>query len=300
MKFGIDIGGTKIAGAVIDAEGREVAATRLPNPRGDYAGTIANVAAVTRTLSERLGAAPQRLGVCVSGNVREAGGEVLLGTARWLNGHPFRDDIAAAVGAPVRLANDADCFALSEAADGAGAGFRTVFGVILGTGVGGGFVVEGRLVTGARGIAGEWGHIPLPRASAEELAAGPCSCGRLGCLETLLSGGALAADFTRVTGRAVADARALADLAEGGDAQALAAFDRYEERLGRALAMVVNLIEPDAFVFGGGVSNVARIYANTPALMAPHVFGGVCETRLLRNAHGDSSGVRGAARLWDH
>ena len=300
MKFGIDIGGTKIAGAVIDAEGREVAATRLPNPRGDYAGTIANVAAVTRTLSERLGAAPRRLGVCVSGNVREAGGEVLLGTARWLNGHPFRDDIAAAVGAPVRLANDADCFALSEAADGAGAGFRTVFGVILGTGVGGGFVVEGRLVTGARGIAGEWGHIPLPRASAEELAAGPCSCGRLGCLETLLSGGALAADFTRVTGRAVADARALADLAEGGDAQALAAFDRYEERLGRALAMVVNLIEPDAFVFGGGVSNVARIYANTPALMAPHVFGGVCETRLLRNAHGDSSGVRGAARLWDH
>jgi len=300
VKFGIDIGGTKIAGAVIDAEGREVAATRLPNPRGDYAGTIANVAAVTRTLSERLGAAPQRLGVCVSGNVREAGGEVLLGTARWLNGHPFRDDIAAAVGAPVRLANDADCFALSEAADGAGAGFRTVFGVILGTGVGGGFVVEGRLVTGARGIAGEWGHIPLPRASAEELAAGPCSCGRLGCLETLLSGGALAADFTRVTGRAVADARALADLAEGGDAQALAAFDRYEERLGRALAMVVNLIEPDAFVFGGGVSNVARIYANTPALMAPHVFGGVCETRLLRNAHGDSSGVRGAARLWDH
>jgi len=300
VKFGIDIGGTKIAGAVIDAEGREVAATRLPNPRGDYAGTIANVAAVTRTLSERLGAAPRRLGVCVSGNVREAGGEVLLGTARWLNGHPFRDDIAAAVGAPVRLANDADCFALSEAADGAGAGFRTVFGVILGTGVGGGFVVEGRLVTGARGIAGEWGHIPLPRASAEELAAGPCSCGRLGCLETLLSGGALAADFTRVTGRAVADARALADLAEGGDAQALAAFDRYEERLGRALAMVVNLIEPDAFVFGGGVSNVARIYANTPALMAPHVFGGVCETRLLRNAHGDSSGVRGAARLWDH
>lgn len=300
MKFGIDIGGTKIAGAVIDAGGREVAATRLPNPKGDYAGTIANVAAVTRTLSERLGVTPRHLGVCVSGNVQEATGEVLLGTARWLNGHPFRDDIAAAVGAPVRLANDADCFALSEAADGAGAGLRSVFGVILGTGVGGGFVVEGRLVTGARGIAGEWGHIPLPRASADELAAGPCSCGRFGCLETLLSGGALAAEFTRVTGRPAADARAVADLAEAGDAQALAAFDRYEERLGRALAMVVNLIEPDAFVFGGGVSNVARIYANTPALMAPHVFGGVCETRLLRNAHGDSSGVRGAARLWDH
>lgn len=300
MKFGIDIGGTKIAGAVIDAGGREIAATRLPNPRGDYAGTIANVAAVTRTLCEKLGVSLERIGVCVSGNVQEASGEVLLGTARWINGHPFRDDIAAAVGAPVRLANDADCFALSEAADGAGAGLRSVFGVILGTGVGGGFVVEGRLVTGARGVAGEWGHIPLPRASADELAAGPCSCGRMGCLETLLSGGALAAEFTRVTGRAVADARALADLAEAGDAQALAAFDRYEERLGRALAMVVNLIEPDAFVFGGGVSNVARIYANTPALMAPHVFGGVCETRLLRNAHGDSSGVRGAARLWDH
>ncbi|PJA60852.1 MAG: fructokinase [Rhodobacterales bacterium CG_4_9_14_3_um_filter_71_31] len=300
MKFGIDIGGTKIAGAVIGADGREIAATRLPNPKGDYAGTIANVAAVTRTLCETLGVALDRLGVCVSGNVQGASGEVRLGTARWINGHPFRDDIAAAVGAPVRLANDADCFALSEAADGAGAGLRSVFGVILGTGVGGGFVVEGRLVTGARGIAGEWGHIPLPRAAADELAAGPCSCGRFGCLETLLSGGALAAEFTRVTGRAAADARAVAALAEAGDAQASAAFDRYEERLGRALAMVVNLIEPDAFVFGGGVSNVARIYANTPALMTPHVFGGVCETRLLRNAHGDSSGVRGAARLWDH
>ncbi|PIY72656.1 MAG: hypothetical protein COY86_11015, partial [Rhodobacterales bacterium CG_4_10_14_0_8_um_filter_70_9] len=201
MKFGIDIGGTKIAGAVIGADGREIAATRLPNPKGDYAGTIASVAAVTRTLCETLGVALDRLGVCVSGNVQGASGEVRLGTARWINGHPFRDDIAAAVGAPVRLANDADCFALSEAADGAGAGLRSVFGVILGTGVGGGFVVEGRLVTGARGIAGEWGHIPLPRAAADELAAGPCSCGRFGCLETLLSGGALAAEFTRVTGR---------------------------------------------------------------------------------------------------
>lgn len=302
LKFGVDIGGTKVAGAAIDAAGRDVATARLPNPRGDYAGTIAAVRDVVAEVGRAAGTMPERLGVCVSGNVVAASGEVRLGTARWINHHPFRDDIAAATAVPVRLANDADCFALSEAVDGAGAGARSVFGVIIGTGVGGGFVVDGRLIAGKQGIAGEWGHVPLPRASAAELAAGPCSCGRHGCIETLLAGPSLAADFARETGigrDAAPDARALAERAAAGDAAAEAALGRYEERLGRALAMLVNILEPDVIVLGGGLSNLARIYVNTPSLIAPHVFGDRLETALLRNAHGDSSGVRGAARLWD-
>ncbi len=299
MKFGVDIGGTKIAAAVIDAQGRRIAEARRPNPRGDYAGTIAATAEAVAACADAVSARPERIGVCVSGNVQAATGEVVLGTARWINGRPFRDDIAQAVGAPVRLANDADCFALSEAVDGAAAGARLVFGVILGTGVGGGFVADGRLVTGARGVAGEWGHIPLPWASPEELSAGPCSCGRHGCIEALLAGPGVAREFTAVTGRAAEDGRAVVALAEAGDADALAALDRYEERLGRALAVVVNLIEPDVFVFGGGLSNVARIYEGAAASMRAHVFGGVTDARLLPNTHGDSSGVRGAARLWD-
>jgi fructokinase len=298
MKFGLDIGGTKVAGAVIDAEGATLATARRDNPP-DYAGTLAAVSAVVAEMADALGVAPQRVGVCVSGNVRQDTGTVLLGTLRWIQDKPFRDDMAKALGAPVRLANDADCFALSEASDGAAQGARSVFGVILGTGVGGGFVVNGGLVTGARGVAGEWGHIPLPRATPRELEAGPCSCGRHGCIETMLSGTGLAAEFQRETGRRVANARAVVDLAEAGDPEASAAMDLYEERLGRALAMVMNLIEPDAFVFGGGLSNVARIYDGARRAMAPHVFGGVVTSRLLRNRHGDSSGVRGAARLWD-
>ena len=298
MRFGVDIGGTKAAGAVIGEDGATLATARRDNP-ADYAGTLGAVRDIVDQMAQAVGRRPDRLGVCVSGNVRPDSGAVLLGTLGWIQGRPFRDDLAKAVGAPARLANDADCFALSEAADGAAAGARSVFGVILGTGVGGGFVVDGRLVTGARGIAGEWGHIPLPRATAWELEAGPCSCGRHGCLEALLSGGGLARDFRRVTRRDAPDGRAVVTMAESGDADALAALDRYEERLGRALAMVVNLIEPDAFVFGGGLSNVARIYDGAAKAMAPHVFGGVTETRLLANRHGDSSGVRGAARLWD-
>ncbi|TVQ57697.1 MAG: ROK family protein [Rhodobacteraceae bacterium] len=302
MRYGIDIGGTKIAGAALAPDGREAAAARLPNPKGDYEGAVANVAAVVRALVAKTGVAPTRLGVCVSGNVRPATGSIRLGTAWWLRDRPFRDDIAAATGLPVRLANDADCFALSEATDGAGQGARSVFGVILGTGVGGGFVLDGRLVAGRLGVAGEIGHMPMPGADEAERAAGPCSCGKFGCAETLLSGGALSADYARAAGiarDAAPDARALAEMAADGDAEAEAALARYESRLARLCGVLVNVVEPDVIVLGGGVSNVARLYDAVAPQLPAHVFGGACETRILRNVHGDSSGVRGAARLWE-
>jgi fructokinase len=302
LRFGIDIGGTKIAGVALAPDGREAARARRPNPKGDYEGAVANVADVVLELAAATGVAPARLGVCVSGNVVPATGSIRLGTAWWLRDRPFRDDLAAATGVPVRLANDADCFALSEAVDGAGQGARSTLGVILGTGVGGGFVFDGRLVTGKLGVAGEIGHVPMPGADEAERAAGPCSCGRHGCAETLLSGGALSADFARATGtdrEGAPDARALAAMAEAGDVDAEAALARYESRLARFLGMLVTVIEPDVVVLGGGVSNVARLYDTVPPLIPPHVFGGVTETRLLRNVHGDSSGVRGAARLWE-
>jgi fructokinase len=299
MRFGIDIGGTKIAGAVIGDDGAELAVARRPVPRGDYAGTVEGIAAVVDALAATVGRRPDRLGVGLPGNVDRGEGVARLGNTGWLEGHPLRDDIAAATGAETRLANDADCFALSEAVDGAGRGARSVFGLILGTGVGGGFVYEGRLVTGCLGIAGEIGHIPMPRASAAELDAGPCSCGRRGCVETLLSGPSLSADFARATGLPPADAPTLAAAAARGEPAASAAFDRYEERLGRLIGLLCNLLEPDLIVLGGGVSNVDRIAANAPARALPHVFGGRMETRVLRGLHGDASGVRGAARLWD-
>lgn len=301
MKFGLDIGGTKIAGAAIDDDGREVAARRLPNPRGDYDGAVRNAAAVIDELAAASGARPDRIGVCVSGNIDRERGAIRLGTAWWLRDRPFRDDLGAATGAAVRLANDADCFALSEAADGAGAGHRTVFGVIMGTGFGGGFVVGRRLVTGPVGIAGEWGHIPMPGGSPEELAAGPCSCGRHGCIEALLAGPGFAREFATVEdlSGAAPSAEEIVARAAAGDPRADAALERYEARLARVLGMLVNLIEPEAVVFGGGLSNVERLWRNGSAAIEPHVFGGRCETRFVKNVHGDSSGVRGAARLWD-
>jgi fructokinase len=302
LRFGIDIGGTKIAGVALAPDGREAASARRANPKGDYEGAVANVADVVRELAAATGVAPARLGVCVSGNVAPATGSIRLGTAWWLRDRPFRDDLSAATGVPVRLANDADCFALSEAVDGAGQGASSTLGVILGTGVGGGFVFDGRLVTGKRGVAGEIGHVPMPGADETERTAGPCSCGKFGCAETLLSGGALSADYARATGtdrESAPDARALAVMAETADADAEAALARYESRLARFLGMLITVIEPDVIVLGGGVSNVARLYDTVPPLIPPHVFGGVTETRLLRNVHGDSSGVRGAARLWE-
>jgi fructokinase len=302
VRFGIDIGGTKIAGAAIDASGRAVATARRANPRDDYPGALDAIASVVDDLARETGSRPDRLGVGICGNVDMAAGSVRFGNARWLTGRPLRDDLESAIGARVRLANDADCFALSEAVDGAGAEAVSTFGLILGTGVGGGFVHRGRLVTGARGVAGEIGHVPMPRADAEELERGPCSCGRFGCVETLLSGPSLSADYAIAEGIApheAPDPRAIAARADAGEAAAEAALGRYTERLARVLGMLVNLVEPEVVVLGGGVSNIDRIYAETPPLTPQHVFGGATVMRLARNAHGDSSGVRGAARLWE-
>lgn len=297
VRVGIDIGGTKIAGSMVDADGQERAAARRPVPQ-DYAATLEAVHELVAELARQAGAPAASVGVGVPGNVDKGKGSLRLGNCWWLADRPFRDDLGSRLGLPVRLANDADCFALSEAVDGAGAGAHSVFGMILGTGVGGGFVVEGRLLTGCLGIAGEIGHVPLPRGTPEELAAGPCSCGRHGCVETLLSGPSLSRDFARATGRPALAVPEIAAGAERGEPECLAALERYEDRLGRVLALLANILEPDVIVLGGGVSNIARLYEHLPGLMLPHVFGGRCETRVVRNIHGDSSGVRGAARLF--
>ena len=298
MRIGFDIGGTKIAACAMGDDGQLLGSARVPAPRGDYDGTLAALVGLADDVARQAGAVARCAGVGVPGNVDKGRGTLRLGNAWWLADRPFRDDVARALGIPVRLANDADCFALSEAVDGAGAGCHSVFGVILGTGVGGGFAVDGRLVTGCLGIAGELGHVPMPRADADELARGPCSCGRHGCIETLLSGPSLARDFTLVTGRVVASAHELVALAAAGDPEAEAALTRYEERLGRVLGLLVTLLEPDVIVLGGGVSNIDRLLRHVPAQILPHVFGDRSETRVLRHHHGDSSGMRGAARLF--
>jgi fructokinase len=215
----------------------------------------------------------------------------------WLNGRPFKEDLGRALGRPLRLANDADCFAISEATDGAGAGLPIVFGIILGTGVGGGIVVGGRLLAGADGIAGEWGHIPLPQPTDEERPGPPCYCGRRGCVETWVSGPGLARDHAGLNGGA-ADAAAIVQAAEAGDARAEASLDRYEERLGRALAHVINILDPHAIVLGGGMSKVGRLYDRLPQRIRPHLFSDRVAARILPPRHGDASGVRGAAWLW--
>jgi fructokinase len=236
----------------------------------------------------------------VPGSVDRTTGRVSLGNSTWLHGRDLRGDLAAALGRPVKIANDANCFALSEAVDGAGAGAPVVFGAILGTGVGGGIVVNGRLVEGVNAIGGEWGHIPLPYPQNDERPGPVCSCGVPGHCEAWLSGPSLAADHARRLGIPPADGPSAPEVvarAASGDPVASETLARYEDRLGRALAMIVNILDPDVIVLGGGLSNVARLYENVPALMRPHVFGDRFNTRLVRNRHGDSSGVRGAAWL---
>jgi fructokinase len=276
VRIGIDLGGTKIEGIVLDEGGAERVRRRVPTPKGDYRATVDAIATLVHALDGEAGRTAT-IGVGIPGAISQVTGRVKNANSTWLNGRPLREDLEAAVGRAVRLANDANCFALSEAVDGAGEGARVVFGVILGTGVGGGIVVDGRVLEGANAIAGEWGHNPLPLPAADDLPLRPCYCGRAGCIETYLCGPAL--------GR------------EGGpnDASAMA---RYEERLARALAGVINVLDPDVIVLGGGVSNVERLYANVPRLWSAHVFSDRVATRLVPPVHGDSSGVRGAAWLW--
>lgn len=300
MRLGIDFGGTKIEGIMLDRDGAELARKRIPTPRHDYDASIGAIHNLVLDLERQAGVTAARIGIGVPGAVDRENGRVRGGNATWMTDRDLGADLAAALGRPVKLANDANCFVLSEARDGAGAGAEVVFGAVLGSGVGGGLVVHGRLLEGANAITGEWGHVPLPDPRDDERPGPVCSCGIPGHVEAWLSGRALAADYARRIGRDSADGpRAQEVIARSGAGEAAAeeTLRRFEDRLGRALATIVNVIDPDVIVLGGGLSNVARFYETVPPRIAPHVFGGRFRTRLLRNHHGDSSGVRGAAWL---
>ncbi len=302
MRIGIDYGGTKIEGLLIDAEGRERARKRVKTPRNDYDGSVRAIRDLVLELKREGRATDASVGVGIPGTVSPSTGHVRNGNSVWLIGKAFDKDLSKALGQAVRVANDANCFVLSEAVDGAGADAGVVFGVIAGTGIGGGLVVDKRVVAGRNGIGGEWGHTPLPNPRDHERPGPKCSCGRLGCIEGWLSGPGLAADFARSVGAPPQDApsaKEIAEMAAVGDPEAEAALDRLVDRFGRALAVVVNMIDPDVIVFGGGLSNLDLLHERIPAAMAPHVFADVVETEIRRNVHGDSSGVRGAAWLWE-
>jgi fructokinase len=297
MRIGIDLGGSKIEGIVFDADGRTICRRREATPGGDYEGTLAAIAALVAAL-EAEAARPCSVGVGIPGALSPASGLVKNANATWLIGKPLDRDLAKRLGRPVRIANDANCFAISEARDGAAAGAAVVFGVILGTGVGGGIVVDGRPLTGRHAIAGEWGHNPLPWPTTEEWPGPACYCGRRGCIETFLSGPALAQQYRRVSGRR-ATAMEVAARLQAGEAAAAMTFDRYAERLARALAHVINILDPEVIVLGGGVSNIAALYEAVPRYWQRWVFSDAVTTRLVRHRHGDASGVRGAAWLWN-
>jgi fructokinase len=296
VRIGIDLGGTKIEVIALDASGHECFRHRVGTPRGDYPGTIDAVAGLVASAEAVVGRSS--VGIGMPGVVSPASGLVKNANSTWLNGRPLTEDLTARLGRPVRLANDANCFALSEATDGAAAGMPIVFGVILGTGVGGGLIVDGRVVTGANAIAGEWGHNPLPWPQRDEIPGPDCYCGRRGCVETFLSGPGLARDHARHTGCTL-DAAAIVDAAAAGDAAAGETIARYAERLARGLATVINVFDPHAIVLGGGVSNITQLYHRVPRLWGEFVFSDAVATRLVRAVHGDSSGVRGAAWLWN-
>jgi fructokinase len=296
IRIGVDLGGTKIEGLALDAEGHEISRVRVPTPRHDYDGTLGAIAGVVHELEQRVGG-PGSVGVGMPGVVSPATGLVKNANSTWLIGRQFDRDLARVLARPVRLANDANCFALSEATDGAAAGAAIAFGVILGTGVGGGLVVHGRLLEGAHHIAGEWGHNPLPAPHDDERPGPACYCGRHGCIETFLSGPGWAADTARRTGRRL-EAMAIASAASDGDPEAASAVERYADRLARALATVINVVDPDVIVLGGGLSNIDALYEEVPRRWAPQVFSDEVHTLLVRARHGDSSGVRGAAWLW--
>ena len=286
-RIGIDLGGTKIEGLAIDGEGRELARKRIAAPQGDYGATVRAIVRLVEEMEVQVSGRAS-VGVGIPGALSRVTGLVKNANSTWLIGHPLAQDLEKALGREVRLANDANCFALSEAVDGAGKGASVVFGVILGTGVGGGIVVDGRVIEGINAIAGEWGHNPLPLPRQDDLPLPKCYCGRAGCIETYLSGPGLARDYERASGERLAP-EAIAKLPF---------FEKYEERLARALASVINVLDPDVIVLGGGMSNVERLYASVPRLWGDYVFSDRVATRLARNVHGDSSGVRGAAWLW--
>ncbi|NNC74994.1 MAG: ROK family protein [Acidimicrobiia bacterium] len=294
MRIGIDVGGTKIEGILLDGS-QELDRHRVSTPQGDYEGTVRSVVGLVAHLDPDGSAS---VGMGTPGSVSPTTGLMRNANSVVLNGKPFVDDVAAALDRPVRAANDADCMALSEASDGAGAEAASVFGVILGTGVGGGLVVDGALVAGHNRIAGEWGHNSLPFPTADEMGRRPCWCGLTGCIERWMCGEGLAETYADVTSKSVPDGAAVAARAAEGDTGAQIALSRYVDQLGRALAGVVNIFDPEVIVLGGGLSNIDVLYDAVPDVLDRHVFSDHVETSVVRAQHGDSTGVRGAAWLW--
>ncbi len=314
IRIGVDVGGTKIEAVALDGR-REAARRRIDSPRDDYPATVDAIVAVVQSLEEEIGA-PGTVGVGIPGTLSPVTGLVKNANSVWLIGRPLGVDLEKRLRRDVRLANDANCFAVSEAIDGAGAGAEVVFGVIVGTGTGAGIVIRGQVLTGPNAVAGEWGHNPLPWAQEDERPGPGCYCGKHGCIETFLSGPALTTDYARRTGRRAGPPEIVAR-AEVGERAAMDTLERYETRMARALAGVINVLDPDVIVLGGGLSNIDRLYHHVPRLWDEHVFGAVVDsisttgervtgaqrrepvrTRLVRAVHGAASGVRGAAWLW--
>jgi predicted NBD/HSP70 family sugar kinase len=296
-KIGIDLGGTKIELAALDAAGTIRHRERIATPAGDYEATVEAVGRLVEGADRALGERGT-VGVATPGAISVATGRIKNSNSTCLNGRALGEDLERRIGRPVRLANDANCFALSEAVDGAARGAGIVFGVILGTGVGGGIVVDGRVLTGANAIAGEWGHNALPLPRGADLPLPACYCGRQGCIETYLSGPGLASDLARGAGLML-DAEEIVRRAQAGDAACAAALERYVERLARALGSVINVLDPDVVVLGGGLSRIGRLYDEVPRLWGATIFSDAVRTRLVPPMHGDASGVRGAAWLWN-
>ena len=296
LRIGVDLGGTKIEAIALNEDGREQLRQRVPTPAGDYVATLRAVAELVSAIERGLGK-PGSVGIGTPGAISRATGLLKNANSTWLNGRPVKQDLEALLGRDVRIANDANCFTLSEATDGAARDEEIVFGVILGTGVGGGIAVSKHLLVGANAIAGEWGHNPLPLPRDEELPLPGCYCGRQGCIETYLSGPGMAALHAAATGIALSAPEIVARAA-AGDAGAERTLQGYEDRLARSLANVINILDPDMIVLGGGMSNIDRLYTNVPRLWQRYVFSDRVDTKLARNHHGDSSGVRGAAWLW--
>ncbi len=296
LRIGIDLGGTKIAGIMFDHHERIVAEARRPAPTGDYAATLSAIAATVADL-EGTAAIGATVGIGMPGCIAPATGRVQNANSTWLNDRPLQADLEARLGRPVRLANDANCFVLSEATDGAATNAGIVFGVIIGTGCGGGITVDGRLVDGPRSIAGEWGHTPLPWQTAAEFDATRCWCGQTNCLETFVSGTGLARDHRAATGTALSGEE-IVDAARKGDLGAQATLDRHADRLARGLAVICRILDPDVIVLGGGLSQLPHLYAVLPDLMAPYILAADTRVVVRPPKWGDASGVRGAARLW--
>lgn len=295
IQIGVDFGGTKIEAAALDGDGKFLARVRAPNP-GDYEGALHLVCDLVAQVEQRAGG-QGTVGIGTPGSISPRTGTMRNANSVYLNGRDFRNDLSAALGREIKMANDANCLALSEAVDGAAAGSKIAFAVIIGTGCGGGLVVNGELVEGAHGVGGEWGHIPLPWPTHEELDVPACWCGQRGCLETWVSGSGLQRDYARVTGHQL-DGQSIVHRARAGDGQASAALERYIHRLARGLAVICNVVDPDTIVLGGGLSNVNELYERLPEAIRRFVFSDTWSARVLPAKWGDSSGVRGAARLW--